>query len=388
MATASIVQELNPVLRPIQRLVYGSKRWKLISFLMAATIFKAGIWYIPNIVASVMIVRSPFANPLSGHPDAQYIYWSWLAHFLAWLARANGKLSLFCFELLFSVAFTALFVLVVFARFEENDARTALVLFFVLPVSATAYFWVSGDSVTLFLMMLALAVPGSLSATFLAGIALGMQHFEQGSFAGGALALAMAWDSRRHRDPDRSYSVPWALTLVAGLVAGKLVLAGLFRYLDVDVNSGRFFWLHGHLKVVLTQFYYHCQLIFYSALGIGWVLIVKSAERGRKAIPFMVCLFGLLTMSLPIVFDQTRVGAIVTFPLIAVYCLLNRAFLKTTSRQFVCWVLVVWLIVPYIWVWGGVPKWSVFPFDVAFLLHKAFGWFAVPVNNPSWPFLE
>jgi hypothetical protein len=32
------------------------------------------------------------------------------------------------------------------------------------------------------------------------------------------------------------------------------------------------------------------------------------------------------------------------------------------------------------------PKWSVFPYDVAFVLHKVFGWFDVPANPTLWPF--
>jgi hypothetical protein len=71
----------------------------------------------------------------------------------------------------------------------------------------------------------------------------------------------------------------------------------------------------------------------------------------------------------------------------AVFCMLNRDFLASTSRQFVSWVFVAWLIAPYTWVWGGIPKWSSFPFDVTLLLHKAFGWFAVPANRPMWPFV-
>src|SRR5271167_1042651 len=334
--TAQQTEAGLPALRPILRLIYGSRRWTLIAFLMAVTIFKTGIWYTPNIADSAMIARSPFVNPLSD-PDNHYLFWSWLAPFLAWLVHANGKASFFCLELLFSLAFTALFVLVAFRRLEEDEARTALVLFFVLPVSATAYFWVGGDSLTLFLMMLALAVPGSLPAALLAGIGLGMQHFEQSFFAAAALAFAMGWDSLRGRKANRSYSVSWALAMVLGVVAGKTFLFLLFRHFNVHVNSGRFSWLHGHLHWLLSQFYFHYQVALYSVLGIGWVLIIKLAERGRKALPFIVALAGLLLL-LPIAGDHTRVGAIVTFPLMAVYCVLNRDFLASTSRQFVSWV--------------------------------------------------
>jgi len=382
MATAQPAGAETPVLQPIQRLIYQSQRWKLVSFLFAATIVKTGVWCMPNLSDSQQIAQSPFVNSLV--PDAQYMFWSWLAPFLAWVVRANGKWSFFVFQLLFSLAFTGLFVLVVFSRLDERDARSSLVLFFVLPVSGTAYFWVGGDSVTLFLMMLALAVSRSTVGTVLVAIALGMQHFEQGFFAAAALACAMAWDSFHHRASTRDYSVRWSLTLLLGVILGKVVLFEMFRYLKVTVNSGRLYWLDAHLHWLLGRFWYHSQLILYSVLGVGWVLVIKYAERGKKAIPFLVALSGLLLL-LPITGDHTRVGAIVTFPLIAVYCLLNREYLKAIGSQLVCWVFVVWLIIPYVWVWGGVSKWSAFPYDIAFLLHKAFGWFAVP-TNPLWPF--
>jgi hypothetical protein len=38
------------------------------------------------------------------------------------------------------------------------------------------------------------------------------------------------------------------------------------------------------------------------------------------------------------------------------------------------------------WIWIGAPKWSLFPYDVAYVLHRAFGWFTLPENLAAWPF--
>jgi hypothetical protein len=372
-----------PVLRAVYRLVYTSKRWKLVSFLFAAMIVKTGVWCMPNISSYRQIAQWPFFNPLV--PDAHYLFWSWLGPFLAWALRAEGPVSFFLLHLLFSLAFTALFVLVAFSRLEEEYARTSLVMFFVLPVSGTAYFWVGGDSLTLLLMMAALAVSRSLPATLLAGVALGMQHFEQGFLATGALLLAMSWNRLQHRATILEYSIRWAATLLAGVIAGKVVLVGIFRHAHIAVNSGRAFWMHAHFYWLLGRFQNHFQVILYSILGVGWVLVIKNAECGRKALPFLVALSGLLLLLL-VTGDHTRVGAIVTFPLLAVYLLLNREYLYSVAAPMVCWIVVAWLVIPYVWVWGGLPKWSVFPYDVTLLLHKAFGWFKIPPDLAMWPF--
>ena len=89
---------------------------------------------------------------------------------------------------------------------------------------------------------------------------------------------------------------------------------------------------------------------------------------------------------LPFVSDETRVVCIVAFPLFAIYILLNREFLKSLNRQMAAAILGIWLLVPWPYVLGGTPVWSVFPFDLAFVLHKYLGWFNVPTDQPMWPF--
>jgi hypothetical protein len=97
-------------------------------------------------------------------------------------------------------------------------------------------------------------------------------------------------------------------------------------------------------------------------------------------------LAGLCILLLPVSEDQTRVLAIVTFPLVCVFWLFNQDFLENLQRWETSLIFVVWAMIPWSWVWRGMPKWSVFPYDVAFVLHKVFGWFDVPANPTLWPF--
>jgi hypothetical protein len=45
------------------------------------------------------------------------------------------------------------------------------------------------------------------------------------------------------------------------------------------------------------------------AAGLGWLVLLKYLEQGRKALPFTIVLFGIMGLVL-LAFDQTRVVAI------------------------------------------------------------------------------
>jgi hypothetical protein len=362
--------------------VYATPRWKFVTILVIVSLLKSGIWVIPNMSFSWLIARNPFVNPLQQWPEAHYVYWSWLAPFLAWCVGATGRASFVLFHFAFSVAFTALFVTLLFKRFSESAARTALVLFMVLPVSATPYFWVSMDSVTLFFMVCALAIRRFWPLIFLIGFALGMEHFEQSFCALAILGVALILN--RYCKWEVPYSITWCLVSLAGVVAGKLLLVELFRHWHVEVNSGRLFWFKEHFKVMLAAFLYHFEYVIYSVFGVGWLFVLKAAEQGKKSLPLFIGILGTL-MLLPVTADETRVTAIVSFPLICAFCVLNESFLSSLSNRFCAWTLASWAIVPYAWVWMGNPKWSVLPYDAVAFLHRALGWFRVSIDQ-LWPF--
>lgn len=89
---------------------------------------------------------------------------------------------------------------------------------------------------------------------------------------------------------------------------------------------------------------------------------------------------------LPVSYDQTRVIAIVTFPLIAAYWLFNEDFLKKISKQETALIFLIGAITPWGWVLGGEPKLSAFPHLIAVVLHTLFGWFSAPTNPKLWTF--
>lgn len=365
-----------------ERFVFESRPAKFIAVVLVVSLIKTGIWAIPNLDASQLLAQDPFHNPFSD-PGAQYLFWNWLGPFIAWLIHATSTTKFFVLHLAFSCLFTLLFIRTSFSRLDDRSARIALLIFAALPVSMTAYYWVSYDSLTLLLMMCALALPNSRVLVAVIGAGLGMQHFEQsivGSMAVfGAMIVGMVC-----RD-EKTYTLKWLLSLIAGIVIGKLALMGIVRHWAIEVNSGRAFWLEKNLSMTLHQFLYHPFITVFSALGVAWLIAFKQLDIGKKAIPMLLGLGGLLLL-LPISGDQTRVFAVSSFFLLTVYWLLNPRFLSLIDGRTAAVLFVAWLVVPWVWVWGAVPRASAFPMDVVYLLHHAFGWFTMEYDMRSWPF--
>ena len=372
------------VLEKVESFIFESPLWKFVLVLLSLSFFKTGIWYMPNLEDYRIIANNPFINPYPD-PNMQYLFWSWLGPFVAWLVGAQSKWAFILFHLMFSVAFTGLFIKLVLSRLPDPIARISLILFSIIPASTTAYFWAGIDSITLFIMLFALAYPKHALLTLITGIALGMQHFEQGFFATGSLLFAVLL-SRKYDHEFNSYSLKFCIMLFSGVIMGKLCLIGLFQYHDIAVNSGRMYWLKEHILQLLHELFFHVHYIVWSTLGLGWLIILKYLDLGRKAIPFFASLLGLMLL-LPMCEDQTRVLSIVTFLLLSVYWFLNERFLRTLSKQEVSLVFLIWAMMPWDWVFMGKPKWSAFPFDVAYLLHYLFGWFELPAHIDDWPFL-
>ena len=288
-----------------------------------------------------------------------------------------------------------LFVVVALSRFPDHSARAAIILFAILPVSATAYFWVGYDSLTLFIMLLGLAYQQHTLVTLLAGIALGMHHFEQGVLATAGLLFANCLSrtavlredrpqSQRRHPSNYDHSVQFPVLLLVAVIAGKLMLVGLFNYFGVTVNSGRLFYL-ADVHPAVKSLVFHIHYAVWSILGLGWLVALRYLDLGRPTIPFFVTLSCLMLL-LPISGDQTRILAIITFPLIAEYWLFNVTFLTQVTKKELAAIFVAWVLMPWAWTWSGIPKWSVFPYDIAYILHRLFGWFAVPPNPSEWPF--
>ncbi|MCK8787911.1 hypothetical protein M0638_26505 [Roseomonas sp. NAR14] len=369
-------------LRRVEALLFDTSPASFLLLLFGVMLLRTGVWLMPNLDLGALVARNPFANPFPD-PESHYLLGNWLGPFLAWTLRFHRPTFFFALHAAFGLAFTALFVALAFRRFPPREARVALILFAALPVSATAWFWIGPDGLTLLLLLAALALARRPPAVGLVGVALGMQHFEQGCLA--AAGLLAATLLARRQGIATLCGPRAALALLAGVVLGKAGLHGILAWNGVAVRSGRLDWLAAHLGECLRQFLLHPHVVLWSVLGPGWLVALRYADLGRRSLPFFLPL-GALLLLLPLAGDQTRVLAVVTFPLVAVFWLLDGSFLARTARAEAAGLFVVWAVTPWSWAWGGTPRWSALPYDFALVLNRLFGWFAVPPNPLPWPF--
>ncbi|MCS6893730.1 MAG: hypothetical protein NZO16_04085 [Deltaproteobacteria bacterium] len=367
----------------LQRFLFESNRLLFFSLILVLALFKSGIWFMPNIGASIQIAENPFRNPFADEPLAQYLVWNWLSPFLAYLLGLNGKWSFFSLHLLFSFCLWIVFAIYIFRKLKEQEARTALIIFSALPVSATSFFWVGMDSLTLLLMLLTILYAGTGILRLVFGILLGMQHFEQAflSFVG----LAYFFFGSKGQTT-KICNFKSALTVLFGIVIGKLFLILIFQTLSVPVLiTGRIIWTQHHFDSLVTNFALNFQTIFWCSFGLGWVILLKFCLMMDGILKFLTVL-TFYALFIPFVDDQTRVFSILTFPTILSIWLLSPYFLKTWTKQEASFLFILWILLPWNWAWQGEGHDSVLSYTLAYLLGRMFGFVDLPPNLPLWPF--
>lgn len=370
-------------LRLFDKFLFQSRTLPFLVTLIGLLIVKVGVWPMPNTPSYRALAVNPFVNPFTD-PSAHYLVWNWLGPFLAWWMGLESAGGFVTFHLVFAGLLVATFIAWAVRRFEARTARTAIALFCILPPLATALFWVGMDSLTLLLMLTMLISRRRLALAVPLGILLGMQHSEQGVAAFGTLLVATSIGRERARS--LGYPPSFAALMLLAAIAGKAILYLVFRHYGIAVNSGRLYWLTQNLPDILTYFAMKTQLIVWSILGVGWLVAIKFMRRDRAALWTLAAPLAMVVALAALVADETRVCAVVVFPTLFVFLLSDGDFLAALADDLPPLVLV-WLLVPFVWAWGGVPLWSVFPHDVAYTLNAAFGLFdAPPAPLTLWPF--
>lgn len=368
----------------LQRAVFDSPRWAFLSVMAVIALVKAGVWFFPNTWMIVQIAQDPFRDPFPADYLGHYQMWTWLTPALAYVLRAQEVWSFTLVNMAASVAFIALVVGVLFRRLPERRARIAVIVFAVLPVSWVSVYGVGPDGLTLLLLTIALIGARHWWIVLGAGVLLGMQHAEQAVVAAAAVIIADAID-RRQGLVDSPITWRFGALLVAGTAVGRLLLAGVFAWSGVGSPSGRQEWIADYAAVLAERAYLGWPWLIWSVLGLGWLLAAFHAAQGRASLSLFVPL-ALLLLLAPLVYDQTRVLAIVTFPLLYRAWIANPDFLRRLGGRRAAWLAVVWAVVPVIFVLGAEPFGSVLPYSLALLSHGLTGSPALPADLGMWPF--
>ena len=182
-----------------------------------------------------------------------------------------------------------------------------------------------------------------------AGLYLGFQHFEQGFVA--IIAWSIAAVALRDLPPLDStrWNPIWALP---GVIAGKLLLSGIFALSGISSTEGRvaYFTDISWPRMAVTASINHFPVLLLSIFAGLWVIagyafFLATTNRNRLLLILALALPALTSVT---TLAQSRVFVMTTFPLIATLLLVVLCD-KTLSKQpavLRSFEVIVWVVVP------------------------------------------
>ena len=184
----------------------------------------------------------------------------------------------------------------------------------------------------------------------LAGIPLGLEHFEQGVVAVLAWAIASRWGSTVFPEHLRGLRSPaWILL---GCVIGKGILSLTLLAAGVAPLDGRSGWVSdAHLtRISLIGAINFGPVLLMSLFAGLWavVLAVLVQQRHRTTIVAWTFALGIPALLTLIALDHTRVFAITTLPLtvLLISAFVSRPDLVGGTTTVIAIECVAWIIVP------------------------------------------
>lgn len=345
----------------------------LVLFLLSA--FHNGIWFMPKAEESAAIAQNPFISPPI-EPEAQYIFSSWLIHFVAFMAQAKTPGLFIGMNLLWTVVFCSLMGYYLKSRVGETQLFSSVYVFGLLPVSSFTFAWVGMDSLTLCLMMCILIfLEKSRIIPMAFGLLLGLQHFEVGFFS---LAFCCLLAIAR-KD---TLLFRWVWTIIF-LVIGKLSLEGLFYLNNISYKS-RIGWFLENANLPLEFMLRNPVALAYSGLGVLWLFFfysLRSDPRMRSAGLLVIFLSFLLCS---IVTDETRILCLSSFMVVCqLFTNEGKGGFDLVSRLKV-WQGALFYLVPPVLILNGNIYTSVLVRDFQLFAVKILG--LPPLDVSSWPF--
>lgn len=344
--TSAAVGAVGTVLDRTGDLLFRLPLWALGGLLLAMSALKNGIWHTPNLVVFLEIVRH-FPEPPPPGPGA-YLLSSPLGAAVASALHLDGALAFVLLHLGVVLVSSFGVVLLVRRRFGDLAARVTLVALFCSPLSNLLLTWLGQPDAFTFASASALVVLRSPLLLLAAAAVLGVNHFEQGVFIVLAAAALRVKEERRN-------AVAVAGAMVLGLVAGRLaLLAYHHRYAitsggvrwDVATTLGLSFFFAGFAK--------NFPAWLFSIFNALWVFLTAVYLRHRREL--LVPLGVLVAFVLPalVSFDQTRVYALVTWPVVlwtVLWACRNEE--EALIRRLATIAVLLGLLLPRVMVWEG-----------------------------------
>jgi hypothetical protein len=304
---------------------------------------KAGVWPLPALRMHFDISQSLTRNPLV-HSNMHFLFTSYLQPAVFGLLGGDSLTAYFVYCAVLALTFM---VVLLWALVRMHGPSWKLVAVAVFPVMALPFYWVGVDGATLLLLLVTtLALHSRLAP--LCALLLSWQHFEQGFVA--FLLLGVTFVATRNTGS----LLRTALVLVV-LLAGKLAMVAYFHFVGVQLAVDRVTFVRDMIHESLRQWRLNWPVMMWSVLGAGWIFVLVTV---RRSWPVLIAA-PLAFLVLLVVVDQTRVGAMILFPVVVYWILFNRPLWVELRWVLVVAVLALYLLVPFIFMWTGIPCYSV-----------------------------
>jgi hypothetical protein len=357
----------------------------ILILLFLISLFKNGIWYHPALWNMLEIAKNPFENVFGLETQKYYLYSSWLSPFFAYILGIKSKIYFFIFHLFLAILYLFLTITLIKKSIKTENLKKSLIIFLIFPVSMTSFYWVGYDSLILLLMVISLYKNRNYLITFMCSIGIGLQHFEIGFVSIMVIFIASIFERIFYVNKKKiKISFIFKITFITGLIIGKIILYKIYN--DESFVDGRLQWISDALLHLLYNFYFNFYNILWFSLGAGWLIIIHFFLNQKQKWPFLISLFALIFV-LPFVDDHSRVFSACSFMLIMIYILCNDEFLDTVSLKQLSLFFLIWILLPYSWVWQGDLRSTMFLYDFAYILEYTFGIFNNEIESSTiWPF--
>lgn len=337
--------------------------FKVHIFIFAAIfilISNTGIWLMPNINMQYLVSQSLLKVPFDDI-NAHYIFLNYFEPLL--FALLGGKELLhyyyyvFFITLFFSVIFLYWFVSYHGKETAINDYKIALTIIF--PIFMIPYYWVGMDGMTLLLILLTLITLHLRFIPLLFAFLLSIQHFEQAFISFGVLfaTLLIHYLVTKHIQSLQLIKKIFFLLIV--LAFTRFLMLKIFNYMEVGLVGDRSLYLKANIHTFISMFKANWYIILYTFLGIGWLFVLNYFKLLWPVLVAVVIVFFVTI----IVGDQTRIGAILLFPSLFYWVFMNKDLFKILTKKFLVFLLVLYLLVPVIVVWGKPHYGSLWHYD-------------------------
>ena len=330
--------------RTVRPPVWRIALWSVVGLLVL--LWRSGWGRFPDaeFLATEVVPRLPSLPRMD--PLFQYLYWSPIGAWTAWLVRATSEPWFDAVHLVAFAAFAVGVAVLVVRRVGWNGGAVVGAAFVGSQAGVVCLFWVGSYDVFMVGLSSLVVLVRDRRAQFVLGLALAATGAEQAAIV---LVLLLALSVVGLVDDRRRLGMT-----VIGLVLGRLLL--WWWLATEDVHHGRLTFLQQvGVSHMLRQFASGLPWLVVTGFGSSVIAIVW-ALRGR---PLRVVVVFVLTIVSALVAvalseDQTRVLALLTWPLILALLLqATESATPGSMRAVARWTLGVGALMPGVVVWAG-----------------------------------